>query len=572
MKQITRFILLALIITSIVSCQTTSIIESEYTSVPETPFLDDEDIVDFIVSIDYTITFSVNEVVASHSTIDISKTSVIISTSGTYFLSGSSDNMQIIIDVSDSDQVTLVFNQLSLTSLIGPVIDIKNAKKVIIHVNEGTENSLSDSSESTISYSGLISSKDDLTIKGSGSLILNSNKKNAIDVNDDLIISSTNISINSVNHGIKVNNNATFINSFLVINSDGDSIKVEHLTDSTLGNIIINGGSYTMEAFGDGMDASGTITIFQGVISIISGSKNLDVNKVSGKGIKSRGYLTIIDGILSINSIDDCIHSNTTVIIHDGEFVLNSSDDGIHSDEQLIINNGIINIDRCYEGLESLEIILNGGNINITSQNDGINATGGNVVISRTPWSNPSTGKGRIIINDGYIIINSNGDGIDANGSITMNGGLVIINGPSIQMDGAIDYDTSFEINGGTLIAAGSIGMAQNVSSSSTQCSLLINLTSTTSQLINIQNSLGVNILTFQATKPFQSLVFSSPNLEISELYKIYLGGSVDSYLIYNHGLYQQENYVLGVAFMTFTINSITTTIGTSTSGGSRPR
>ena len=42
-----------------------------------------------------------------------------------------------------------------------------------------------------------------------------------------------------------------------------------------------------------------------------------------------------------------------------------------------------------------------------------------------------------------------------------MVGGTVLVNGPTNNGNGSLDYDETFDISGGTLVAAGSAGMAQ---------------------------------------------------------------------------------------------------------------
>ena len=54
-----------------------------------------------------------------------------------------------------------------------------------------------------------------------------------------------------------------------------------------------------------------------------------------------------------------------------------------------------------------------------------------------------------LYVNGGYIVIDALGDGVDINGSIVMTGGTLIVNGPTQNMNGALDYDASFNISGG---------------------------------------------------------------------------------------------------------------------------
>ena len=61
-------------------------------------------------------------------------------------------------------------------------------------------------------------------------------------------------------------------------------------------------------------------------------------------------------------------------------------------------------------------------------------------------------------------MIQAGGDGIDANGSLSIDGGKVIVNTP-IQGDTAtLDYDQTGTISGGTFIGTGAAGMAQTFS------------------------------------------------------------------------------------------------------------
>ena len=67
-------------------------------------------------------------------------------------------------------------------------------------------------------------------------------------------------------------------------------------------------------------------------------------------------------------------------------------------------------------------------------------------------------------ISGGVISVSASGDGVDVNGDLEMTGGELYVNGPESGGDGALDYDGSFTLTGGTVAAVGSAGMAQGVS------------------------------------------------------------------------------------------------------------
>jgi hypothetical protein len=174
----------------------------------------------------------------------------------------------------------------------------------------------------------------------------------------------------------------------------------------------------------------------------------------------------------------------------------------------------------------------------------------------------PSTGDYYLYINGGYVVVDAGGDGLDVNGSIEMTDGVVIVNGPTMNMNGALDYDGSFTITGGFLVAAGSSGMAQAPGSSSSQYSLLLNFDSTQAAgtLVHIQNSDGDDVLSFSPGKEFQSIVFSSSDLVQGVSYDVYLGGSADGSV--QDGLYQNGSYTPGSQYTSFTISDVVTQLG----------
>ena len=110
---------------------------------------------------------------------------------------------------------------------------------------------------------------------------------------------------------------------------------------------------------------------------------------------------------------------------------------------------GILNINAENEGLDSeLHLTMNGGNINITSGNDGINTNEDGVSVTTV---NGGTLKIKVNGNTGE------GDGIDSNGWLVINGGTVIAEACSFSMDAGIDSDMGIHINGGTVIATGNM-------------------------------------------------------------------------------------------------------------------
>jgi hypothetical protein len=158
------------------------------------------------------------------------------------------------------------------------------------------------------------------------------------------------------------------------------------------------------------------------------------------------------------------------------------------------------------------------------------------------------------------VVVDAGGDGIDINGAVTMTAGTVIVNGPTDNSNGALDF-SSFKMTGGYLVAVGSSGMAQALSTTSTQYSVLVNFRSASSAgtLIHIETSNGDDVVTFKAAKQFQSIVVCSASLQKGATYDVYLGGSSTGTL--QDGVYTGGVYTAGTKYTSFTINSIVTTV-----------
>ncbi len=418
-----------------------------------------------------------------------------------------------------------------------------------------------------------IDSVDD-AVHSDGSIVINggtlaiASRDDAIHADGALEVNGGNIAITKSYEGIEGATVAINDGSIQVVSSDDGIIATEDLS--------IGYGVIDISAGGDAVSAGTDVTIVDGEIILSSGGgSNSKVSAgTSAKGIKGVGSVIIDGGNLTINSADDAIHSNGAVTINGGTYVISSGDDGMHADADLVINGGDVRIVKSYEGLESADadITINGGNIHIVSSDDGINvaAGGDNFGMGQpgqpgrggfNPAPTPVTGGDcYLYINGGYLAIEAAGDGIDSNGSIAMTDGVVIVNGPTTNMNGALDH-SSFQLTGGFLLAAGSSGMAQAPSTNSTQYSILLTFNTTLpgGTMVHIQNSAGENILSFVPTKPYSSVAFSSDRLLRGSTYDVYYGGSSTGTIC--DGLYEGGTYTPGTKYTSFTVTSMVTNV-----------
>ncbi len=529
-------------------------------------------------------------------------TTLTIQSAGTYHLSGTLLDGGILIAAGDEDKVTLILDGVQMTSSTGSVINVQNAEKTIIELVSGSGNVLTDAAVYSVidvekdEPNAAIFSNDDLTIKGDGQLTVNANYRHGIVSDDDLKISSGSITINAVQDGLKGKSSVTIKDGIFVLNVGGDGIQSSETEDIEKGTIIIENGNFQIDAGLDGIQAATDLIINQGVFNITTGGGSVNgVSKVenwggrmspnnadqtttqdtqdSAKGLKAGSELHIYCGTFAIDSADDSLHSDDVIIIEAGDLDLTSGDDGIHADTAITINGSMLDILESYEGIESALITINAGTIHIQSSDDGINVAGGadaSGLGDRPGQGNFSDmGDYYLYIHDGYLYIDAGGDGLDSNGSIEMNGGTVIVNGPVNNANGALDYMGTFNVNGGLLIAAGSAGMAQAPSTTSSQYSLMTVLNGTTpaGTMLHFESSDGEDILTFVPAKEFQTILISTAQLNGLDAVNVYYGGSHSGSVV--DGLYSAGNYSGGTSLGTYQITGVVT--GSIGGGGMMP-
>ncbi len=503
---------------------------------------------------------------------------VSITSAGAYNLSGVLNDGQIVVDTEDEETVVLVLDGADITCLTSAPIYVSNAEKVVITLAEGTENRVTDGSsyvfegaESDEPNAALFS-KDDLTINGSGSLTVNANYNNGIASKDDLKITGGSLTVNAVNDGIKGRDSIAIKDGTITVNAGADGLQANNDEDVEAGYISIEGGTLNITAGLDGIQAQTRLMVSGGTIAIASGGGSLKgLSAGSAKGLKAGVDVTITGSAITIDSADDAIHSNGSLTISGGDILMASGDDGVHSDATLKVDGGDLRITKSYEGIESAAITINDGTIHVVSSDDGINAAGGvdgssiNGRMGQNPFD--ACGDCKLDINGGYIAVDAIGDGLDINGPINMTGGVVLVNGPVRNDNGALDYSVAFNITGGFLVAVGSSGMAQAPSASSTQYSVMHTFPSAQAAgtMVHIETQDGQEILTFVPTKAYQSVVLSSPELANGSSYLVYTGGSSSGTVA--DGLYSGGAYTAGAQVASYTISGMVTGAGPGMGG-----
>lgn len=463
------------------------------------------------------ITLSGTSAVAENNCAKTDGAYVTIENSGVYLIEGSTSNGQIKVKAQDTDTVVLVLNGVDITNTVGCAVHIKKAQKAYIIPYNGSKNRLSDTANYKFDADdtdgepdATIFSKADLIISGSGALYIDAKYSGAIKGKDNVLITSANITLDSVDDGIKGRDSLTIESSDISATVQNTAIKTTN-DEEGLGDMLLSDSNFNIECKTDAFNCKNDLTVKSGSFTIAAG------------------------------------------------------DDAMHADGALNINGGKIYVSSCFEGLEGQQINISDGDIHIVASDDGLNSAGGNDSSAFGGGEDPFyTDMDAIItITGGYVYIDSQGDGVDSNGTVVMSGGTVLVDGPTNSGNGALDYASSFTCTGGLLIACGASGMAQAVSNSSTQYCIMADLnTLSGGTLFSVIDSDGNSILTYAPSKSYSNIVVCSDKIQGGETYTVSVGGSCSDPC--TDGLYSGYGYSGGTDSVTITTNSIVS----SNSGG----
>ena len=263
-----------------------------------------------------------------------------------------------------------------------------------------------------------------------------------------------------------------------------------------------------------------------------------DSDSTSIKGLKADGSIAVNGGTITVDAADDAIHSNASVTVSDGTLTLTSGDDGIHADDTLTVSGGSITVTDSYEGLEGQTINVTGGQISVNASDDGLNAAGdtdesgyggmrgGDMFGGRGGMGG---GSGDIVISGGQVSVKAGGDGIDSNGTVTISGGSILVDCPTMGDTSPFDYETTASITGGTLIATGSSNMAEGFTSASQGviAGRLSEQSGGTS--LSVTDGSGSEILSTTPETSYNYILISSPELTSGGTYTLTVGGNSQS-------------------------------------------
>lgn len=429
---------------------------------------------------------------------------ITITKAGNYKLTGTYEG-QIKVEAADSDMVRLILNNATITNSTGAAINVVEADEVVIYTASGTTNTVSDGSSYSDTASGspdaAIYSKSDLTLAGEGTLKVEGKYEEGIHTTDGLVIASGTLEVNAANTGIKGKDYVDILDGTITVTASQDGIKATNDTDGNRGWVRLSGGTVNISAGDDGFKAERVLEISGGTLNITQANEGIEAQ-----------YINILDGTVNVTSSDDGINASYS-----------TTSTGTESTTATSTNQS------AQGGQNSAPQAPSGS--------AGQAPAGGGQAPSGTMGQPPAGGgaggghgtfevvDATINITGGTVTVNTNGDGIDSNGTATLSGGTLIVNGPFTGGNASLDTNGDLLLNGTTVAAGNSGDMFEAPSTNSTsgyvKISNVSNLSAGTT--VQVADSSGNVVANYKVTNSITALILvSSSKVTKGESYTVY--------------------------------------------------
>ena len=401
---------------------------------------------------------------ANAAAVSASDGTVRISAAGTYRVSGTLGDGQLVVDAPAKDPVRIILDGAQIASSTGPAILVNEADEVLLHLAQGSSNAVSDAPDyadtGADAPNAAIYSMADLAIAGEGALTVEGNYQDGIASKDGLVLDSGRVTVAAADDGIKGKNYVLVLGGNCTVTAAGDGISSTNDTDADRGWLHQYAGQLTVSAGDDGLKAQTALSISGGTAVVSDSTEALEAADIHISG-----------GTVNATASDDGL--NAAGAAEDAQDAASPLDGGGGAQQA-----------------GDVHLAISGGSVTVNAEGDGLDSNGD------------------IAISGGQIVVNgpaAGGNGsIDANGDVAVTGGVLAAAGSDSMAQGLGGTSTQ----GGLQVSLGSAVPAGTV--------------------IQVTDSAGKLVATFVASKPTENLVYSAKDIENGRSYTISTGGSAE--------------------------------------------
>ncbi|WDF33297.1 carbohydrate-binding domain-containing protein [Arthrobacter agilis] len=357
----------------------TTAVVADSTAIAEDTHYDDDDLT-WDAADEVAVTLADGSTSAAGDGVTVDGDVVTITAAGTYRLSGSLTDGQVVVAAGEEDVVRLILDGVELTSSTGSPLVVTSADEALVYLEDGSTNTLTDADsyadDSSEAPNAALYSMADLTIAGDGSLTVNGTSNDGIVSKDGLVLAAGDVTVDAVDDGITGKDYIALLGGTYDVTAGGDGIKSTNEDEDGRGWFTVYGGDLVVSSGDDGVKAATTLTVDAGTVTVTESVEGMEAPHI---------------------------------IINGGTSEVTSSDDGVNA-----AGGSAETTSGMGGGMDAVgdyTVSVTGGSLTITSDGDGLDSNGDAGITGGTVVVNGPTGEG-------------NG-ALDVNGELTVDGGTV---------------------------------------------------------------------------------------------------------------------------------------------------
>ena len=506
----------------------------------------------------YILQFNMDSVISNAPAVTASSSRVTLSQGGTYLLSGSLQNAQLIIDVPAGETARLVLRSVNMHCERGPAILSQGAGTVVVLLEEGTESTLTDG-ENYLYTSGagqdaVVWTAGDLLITGGGSLTVTASHADAVCSRGRLAVAGGNIAVTAWRDGLIGEQSLVIRDGRLTLTCGGVGLSAP-AAGSGGGNITLSDGRVDMTAGGDGITAAGVLSVTGGEYRIRTGggSANRSYGETAeswgvwgglpqeepegetaaeeaaalprreppvcatARGLAAGRQLVLTGGSITLDCSDDALYSQGSTALAGSRITLSGGDDALYCAGTAALSGGEVSVRSARRGLLAADLTVMDGALTLHTAEKGICLGGGR----QTAEQSGTVGEtGDMTVTGGSITVLSGGDALDLAGALSQSGGELLL-GPGRESCPLLC--ASAQVSGGTLLALGDL--PQEIRSALPRLAAEMWLTARLSFTVTAFGQ-SAPLISFTPENPYSAVLLLSDELQQQEEYILASGNA----------------------------------------------
>ncbi|GAA2243828.1 hypothetical protein GCM10010413_53570 [Promicromonospora sukumoe] len=447
---------------------------------------------------------------------------VTISAPGTYRISGTLDDGQVVVSSEADGLVRLVLDGADITSSTSSAIAVTQADDVSVVLADGSSNSLTDAATyedtSEDAPNAALFSADSMVISGTGSLDVTGNANDGIASKDGLVIAGGDITVTAVDDGVRGKDFLVVTGGTLDVDAEDDGLKADNEDGTnddgeTVGYAALLGGTVTVASGDDGVHAESDLVIDGATVTVSESVEGLE-----------GAHILVASGTVDVTSSDDGFNAaGGTSTTTDGT---TTTDDTAGDDTAADTGTGQ---DSAAQPPADGEAPTGGEPPTSGTMPDGQppqGGDGGGGAGGGGGMPGEAAGDFSLVITGGDVTVDAGGDGLDSNGTLTVSGGDVTVFGPTDGGNGTLDSAGALTVDGGTLLAVGTSSMLQTPGDGSEGWVAATFDTLVAGTELTVVDSNGNVVAEVTLTKDTQSVVLASADLTTGDTYTVQADGA----------------------------------------------